>query len=35
MTYAPPAATAEFEKTGKGFMAQKYAEYLLLPFPSD
>jgi hypothetical protein len=34
MTYAPPAATAEFEKTGKGLMAQKYAEHLL-PFPSD
>jgi hypothetical protein len=34
MTYAPLAATEEFEKTGKGLMAHKYAEYLILPFPS-
>jgi len=32
MTYAPPAAAAEFEKTGKGPMAQKYAEYLFSHF---
>ncbi len=35
MTYALPAAITEFEKTGKGPMAHKYAEHLILPFPSD
>lgn len=35
MTYAHPAATAEFGKTGKGFMAHKYDEQLIPPFLYD
>src|SRR5713226_6349960 len=31
----PPAATAEFEKTGKGFMAHKCVKHLLFLSPSD
>ena len=33
--FAPPAATAELEKTGKGLMAHKCGEYLLFACLSD